>query len=208
MGTRTQFILSLIVIVLMAAASVWAFTVLPQLTQIPVHWNLAGEAVAFRSKEVLLIGTPAIAALLTLVFAVMTRGNGDISGKMLRAVWAGGVLSLAAVHVFFVLSAAGMVHAFGNYTALFPAVFLAVIGNYLSKRGSGDEQGTGSFSHGPARRWMGRLLVLTGIATAATWALVPGPTSELVLIAGGLGSALVGTIIGATQRRSPEQNGA
>jgi hypothetical protein len=206
MSTRTYLIFSALVTVAMAAASAWAYTAAPQIVQIPVHWNLAGEAVSFRSKDVVLIAPPVIAAVLSLVLALMTRGAIDVRGKMLRAVWLGGLFSLAAVHTFLVLGAAGLVHAFGNYTALFPAVFLTVIGNYLTKRGFGASAPAGLLAGERSRRWLGRSLVVTGGATIVSWFIWPGAVSELVLVAGGLGSVLI-AIIAGTRPAPLERNG-
>jgi hypothetical protein len=206
MSTRTLLIISAAVILAMAAASLWAFGAAPQVTQIAVHWNLAGEAVAYRSKDIALIAPPAIALILALVFATISRGS-DVRGRALRAMWLAGLLSLGAVHAFLVLSAAGFVQTFGNYTALFPAVFIGVMGNYLAKRGDSDERGSGPLAHAPARRWLGRLLVLTAVATVATWFVVPGAASEVVLVAGGLGSALIFALVGSSRRDTAHGNG-
>lgn len=202
MSMRALTVISIVAVLAMAAASVWAFGIAPQITQIAVHWNMAGEAVAYRSKDVVLIGPPAIALVMSLVFAVIARGA-EVRGRALRAMWLAGLLALGAVHVFFVLSAAGYVQAFGNYTALFPAVFLGVIGNYLTKRGFGEES-----ANAPSRRWLGRMLVLTSLATIATWFLLPGTASEFVLIGGGVLLAIVAVLFGGTRREEPHSNGA
>jgi len=202
MSVRALSIIGVLIALAMAAASVWAYGVVPQITQIAVHWNMAGEAVAYRSKDVVLFGPPAVAFILSLVFSLIARG-GDVSGRALRAMWLAGLLALGAVHVFFVLSAVGYVQSFGNYTALFPAVFIGVIGNYLAKRGFGNDESANS----PARRWLGRMLVLTSLATVATWFTVPGTASELVLIAGGVGSAIIAALFGVSRRGEQHGNG-
>src|SRR6185436_14395546 len=102
MSTRALSIISIVVVLAMAAASVWAYGVAPQITQIAVHWNMAGEAVAYRSKDMVLFGPPVIALVLSLLFAAIARGP-EVGGRALRAMWLAGLLALGAVHVFFVL---------------------------------------------------------------------------------------------------------
>jgi len=172
MSTKALAAFSVVVIVAMAAAGMWAWAAAPEISRIAVHWNFAGEAVAFRTKEIALASPALLAAALSTLMWFLSASAADHRAKRYRAIWLAGLLALALVHVFFVLAAAGIVTHFGNYTVLGPAVFVGVMGNYLAKRS--------------ANRWPGRLLVLTTFATFATWTLVPGVAAELVFIAGTL----------------------
>lgn len=185
MSTRVLAAFSAVAIAAMTAAGIWALSAAPEITRIAVHWNFAGEAVAFRAKEVALALPPLLAVALSVVMSVLSA-RGDGRAKWPRAVWLAGLLALALVHVFFVLAAAGVVTAFGNYTALGPAVFVGVMGNYWAKRS--------------ANRWPGRMLVATCFATFATWILLPGVAAELVFIAG----ALVAMLTAAVPKRAPD----
>lgn len=180
MSTSVLAAFSAVVIVAMTAAGVWAFSAAPEIPRIAVHWNFAGEAVAFRTKEFALALPPALAAALSIVMWFLSARLGGHSAKQHRAVWLAGLLALALVHAFFVLAAAGIVTTFGNYTALGPAVFAGVMGNYWAKRST--------------NRWPGRVLVATCFATFATWILLPGAAAELVLIAGALVAMLTGAV--------------
>lgn len=198
MRELTMKILSAISIAAMVAASVWAWSAAPQITEIAVHWNLSGEAVAFRSKEVALSLAPVTAALLSvaLAFATGSAPAGDQWAKRVRAAWFAALLAAALVHVFIVLAAAGMVTKFGNYTALPPAVFAGVAGNYMAKGG---------------RAWQrraGRFLVATSFATFATWLLVPGPAAEFVVVIGALVGFLVSSLLGDRANGTASSNGA
>jgi hypothetical protein len=177
MSTKTLMILSAIIVAVMGVVGVWAWSAAPEISRIAVHWNFAGEAVAYRAKETVLAAPPlltlAFSILMSIVTSSATGGNG---AKRNRAIWIGGLLALSLVYVFFVLASAGIVTEFGNYTALAPATFLGVIGNYLAK--------------GSTQRWPGRLMVLTCLATFATWILIPGAAAELVFVAGAVASAV------------------
>ena len=198
MRELTMKVLSAASIAAMTAASVWAWSAASHITELAVHWNLSGEAVAFRSKEVALSLAPVTAALLSvaLAFAIGSAPAGDPWAKRVRAAWIAGLLAAALVHVFIVLAAAGMVTTFGNYTALPPAVFAGVGGNYMAKGG---------------RAWQrraGRMLVVTSFATFATWLLVPGPAAEIVLVIGAPLAFLVSSLFGDHANGTAPSNGA
>lgn len=193
MSNKVRMTLSMALIALMLAASAWAWFAAPQITQIAVHWNFSGEAVAYRSKEVALALAPAAALVLTLVMALASGGSSgsDVQSKRFRAFWTAGLFALALVHTFLVLNAAGIATTFGNYTALGPAAFLGVMGNYIAK---GAVAGT-------ATRWAGRILVLTSIAVFVVWAAIPGPAAEVVLGAGVL-IAVLAVAMGRSSRQA------
>jgi hypothetical protein len=96
------------------------------------------------------------------------------------------------VHTFLVLNAAGIATPFGNYTAIGPAAFLGVMGNYIAKGAAA----------GTATRWAGRILVLTSIAVFAVWAAIPGPAAEVVLGAGALIAGLAVAMGKSSQQAS------
>lgn len=75
MSNKVRMTLSMTLIALMVGAGVWAWFAAPQITQIAVHWNFSGEAVAYRSKEVALALAPAAALVLTLVMALASGGS-------------------------------------------------------------------------------------------------------------------------------------
>lgn len=198
MSIRAMSVFGTVSIAAMAAASVWAWAAAPEISQIAVHWNLSGEAVAYRSKEVALTLAPGIALALSIAMAAMTgrADAGDVWSKRARAVWFAGLLALSALHVFLVLAAAGLITVFGNYTALPPAVFIGVMGNYMVKGGTTQQRATG------------RLLVLTSLATIATWGVVPGPAAELVIVAGTPLSMVLGLLFKVAPENASLQNGA
>jgi len=198
MTARAISLLSIALIGVMAAASAWAWFAAPETSQIAVHWNLSGKAVAFRSKEFALALAPGIALALSFVMAIMMwrTDKADIWAKRLRAAWLAGLLALALLHVFLVLAAASLVTVFGNYTALPPAVFLGIMGNYMAKGGTAAQKRTG------------RLLVFSSLATLVTWVFVPGPAAEIVIVVLAPLSMIVGGLFGRSPRDATLDNGA
>jgi hypothetical protein len=203
MTTRNLALLNFGLATAMLIASAWAWTLSPGVDAVAVHWNLKGDPVAFRSKEVVLLAAPVLALLIGVVGVFA-------NSRLARAAMVSGGLALASLHVFFVLAVVGYVETFGNYTALFPGVFIAVMGNFMTKAVGGVRAPLLWAPSEPerrerAQRWLGRLFVVSGLATIVSWFLFPGPISELVLIGTALSSLILAPILSMRAPRNGNQ---
>ena len=138
LNTRNNIVISTIIVLLMLAASAWAWTQLPAGSQIPMHWNAAGEVDRWGNKLEGLFMLPAITAGLIALLAIVPRidprrSNLAQSQKAYGAVWIGTILLMAAIH------AATLASAFGrdvDITLIVPfamGLLFMVIGNYMGK---------------------------------------------------------------------------
>lgn len=186
MNMRPLLIANVGLIVGMTALSAWAWNVIPDGAQVPVHWNIEGHADRYGSKAEALFAMPAVAAVLTALLLFLPRidprrTNIEASGKFWNAVAIAVVALLAYVHVFLILSAMGRgVDVLNGMIPGLCALFV-VIGNYLSKTRSNWFAGvrtpwtlSSEYSWEKTHRWTGRLFVATGIVDAAVW-LAAGP---------------------------------
>jgi uncharacterized membrane protein len=121
----------------MAAVSVWALVQLPD-TPLPIQWGLDGRPYMFAPQALALLLPPAVAAILTLTFALLPKimpPQGDLSRSRLPYA----IASTGTVAMLFVLHILLIAYAFGapvNVSAAGVAatgVLVAVIGNYLPK---------------------------------------------------------------------------
>ena len=122
---------------LMAVASVWALTRLPD-APLPIQWGLDGRPDAFAPPALALLLPPAVALVLTLVFAWLPRimpPQGDLSRS--RLPWAiastGTVAMLLVLHVLLIAYALGAPVNVSAAGMAATGALVAVIGNYLPK---------------------------------------------------------------------------
>ena len=139
---RKGLLFSIPLIALITALGVTGWFMIPYGQPIAVHWSASGEVNRTGSHIEAFVLTPAIALVLTLVFAVAPyidpRGrNLQRSKPLWLAAWLGSLVILAIAQGVITLSAIGVVDAGG---ATLPkligsavAVFIAVIGNLLGK---------------------------------------------------------------------------
>jgi uncharacterized membrane protein len=202
MNMRPLLIANIGLIVGMAAFSAWAWNLIPDGAQVPVHWNIEGHADRYGSKVEALLAMPAVAAVLTALLLFLPRidprrANIEASGKFWNAVAIAIVALLAYVHVFLILNAMGRsVDVLNGMIPGLCALFV-VIGNYLSKTRSNWFAGvrtpwtlSSEYSWEKTHRWTGRLFVATGIVDAVVW-LAAGPRIAMGVL---LASLLATTI--------------
>jgi len=124
-------------VAIMAAASAYALTQLSG-APIPSHWTLDGRVSGYQSPVLVLFLLPAIAALMSLVFAVAPRiasggGGLDRSVRPYAIVWLGVIGLLAVVHSTLVGAALGAPFDVVRVTVIATGEFLVLVGNYLPK---------------------------------------------------------------------------
>ncbi|MBS0470805.1 MAG: SdpI family protein [Proteobacteria bacterium] len=138
MNNRNTLMLSLAIVAAMVAASLAVWFQLPPGAMVPIHWNADGIANRYAPASYGVFMAPAMAALITLVFAVIPwleprRGNLERSRKFFHVVWIGTILLMAAIHGMALYSTLHAGAPFGNLIEAAVSLLLIVIGNYLGK---------------------------------------------------------------------------
>lgn len=126
----------LAMLVLMAAASAWAWPLAPD--EVPIHWNLQGEVDGYGSKALGLMLTPAIAAALYLLLLFIPlidpgRLNLENSAKPYGAIRLATMVFLTALHIVCVRAALGAQVSMNLFMGFAMAALFMVLGNYLGK---------------------------------------------------------------------------
>jgi uncharacterized membrane protein len=202
MNLRLPLLLSFVVVALMAAISAYAWVVLPPDAQLATHWGLDGKVNGHMGKTMGLIVVPAIALLVTLLIAVVPRleprrENLIASRKAFLAFWMSALAVLAVAHGAIVATALGF--ALDTPATVMAAVglMIAVGGNFLGKVRPNFFLGirtpwtlSSDLAWDKSHRLMGRLLVLSGLATLAADLAIGSGAAGIVLAATVSASAL------------------
>ena len=203
MNLRPLLITNGVLIAAMAGMSAWVWQSIPDGAQLPLHWNLDGQADRFGSKIQALVFLPAIALLVTLVMWGVPRidprrNNIAASSKFWIATGIGVVALLAYVHVLMVLNAIGRPVDVGGYMIPALSILFIVIGNYLSKTRSNWFGGvrtpwtlSSDYSWSKTHRLASRLFVGSGLLTLAVWLGVGTKIAIFVLVGTLLATALI-----------------
>ncbi|MEL7487752.1 MAG: SdpI family protein [Pseudomonadota bacterium] len=198
---------SIVITGLMVAASLYGWTHIAPETQIPVRWNLDGEATSFMSRNAVIFLFPAVAILTSIVFAFAVsidprKENVTKSEGLVLTTWIGSLAVLGVGHALFV--SAAMAERSINTPAIISVVafFIAVIGNYLGKSRSswffGFQTPWGLLSEDAwiaSNRAVGRLWVATALAAIIAIWFEPRIIGVLILIIGVIASLLIGVFI-------------
>lgn len=206
MNVRPLLFTNTVLIAAMAGISAWAWQAIPETAQLPVHWNIEGQADRFGSKGTALLLLPAIALVLTLVFVFLPRidprrKNLESSGKMWNASAIGVVALLAYVHILTTLNALGRAIDIGDYLLPALAILFIVIGNYLSKTRSNWFAGvrtpwtmSSEYSWSKTHRLASRLFMGTGLIVLAAWFVVSTKIAIIVLIGALFATSLIAVV--------------
>jgi uncharacterized membrane protein len=174
---------SLVLAALMTALAFYAAGQVPPATELPVHWNAAGEVDGtMPALKALLFPVVAVVAL-TVLFALIPRleplqDRLEGSAEVLRTTWLG-ILFIMAMIQFAVAAPAFGVNAPVALPVLAVGLFFAAIGNVLPKSRPGFFVGirtpwtiTDTDNWIATHRLGGKLMLLAGLVIAAT-ALLP-----------------------------------
>jgi uncharacterized membrane protein len=132
-----SFVASAAMTLVMAAVSVWALTQLPD-APLPIQWGLDGRPLHFAPAPLALLLPPAVAAVLTLLFAVLPKimpPRGDLTRSRLPYAIAatGTVAMLLVLHLLLIAYAFGAPVNVSGVGVAATGALVAVIGNYLPK---------------------------------------------------------------------------
>jgi uncharacterized membrane protein len=134
---RGLLVINLLLAAAMAAFGWWAASRLAPGTQLPIHWNAAGQADGFAEANSALLWPAAMSVMLGLLMAAIPRleplqDRLEASAPVLRATWIGVMLLMVYVQVMIAAPALGW--AIGPDLLLAGVgVLMVVIGNALPK---------------------------------------------------------------------------
>jgi uncharacterized membrane protein len=206
MKLRLPLTVSFLVVAIMAAASLWAWNVLPANAVFPTHWGMDGKVNGTMGKEWGLSILPGIALFVTFMLAIVPRiepqkENLIASRKAFFAFWLSGLVVLAASHALIIASALGYpVDVPGTLIILLP-ISIAAAGNYLGKARPNFFIGvrtpwtlSSATSWEKTHRMLGRLFVLSGIIVLAVRFAI-GTEAAFLAMAGTITASAILAII-------------
>ena len=213
---RTGLAWSLAALVAALGASVLAFPLVPPDAEVAIHWNIRGEADGFAGRVEALFVLPALMAGLALFFAAVPRIDPRRQGlersrSAFMTGWLGSMAVLLLVHLIVLHGAlGGEVPLRGVLAAV--SVLTVLLGNAIAKSRSNWFVGVRTpWSLSSEEAWIqanratGWGFVATGLLTLAVLLLSGHAEGVVVLVAGTIVSALVGTYVSyAVWRRGRE----
>ena len=184
MNTRMPLFVSVAVVAAMLAVSAWWSFHLPANAGIPMHWNADGQPDRFAHGPLAVFITPAMTALVAMVFWVIPRLeprrlNIAASGKFYRAVWIGTILMLAATHGAARYMSLHKGTDVSNVVVAAVCLLIIVVGNYLGKTRS-------MFLAGVRTPWT--------LTSEYSWQRTHSLAGKLFIAAGALGFAAAITL--------------
>lgn len=210
-----------IVLILGAAGLGWLNT--PSGSEIPVHWNIHGEADRYGGKAEAFLLMPAIALVLTVLFSIAPfidpRGdNLKRSSPAWLTVWVGATAILAMIQIGLTLTAVGVLDEDSTITmprivSAGVSILFILLGNVLTKARPNWFFGirtpwtlSSDKAWDVTHRWGGRLYILSGLSGLIASVFMPLSTVFYVLIGGVLGSTAVLVILSLIiWRNDPER---
>jgi hypothetical protein len=210
---------ALLLLGIMVAASVWAWTAVPPGAEVPLHRGITGEVTRTGDSTVLLLLLPVITLLMAGVLGgVLASGGTDLWEPEPREpadpgamAWFGlGVLSLLAVlHVVILLDATGTIDAVDRVLLGATAAYAVLFGVLLVRERSGEHllrtsvnvpRPAGAAGRRAVRHAVGGGFAGTG-ALVAVAAVTGPPWLAPVLLVVGLVAACVGGLAASLRHR-------
>jgi uncharacterized membrane protein len=138
MVNRQSALVSAALIALMVVAGLWALSVLPVDARVPIHFNYEGEADGWARPWIGLFVSPAIAAAIWVVQALLPRidprgQNLARSPAAYGTIWIAITVVMTILQAIIICSALGMNFNRGRLLLLLVAGLLIVIGNVMGK---------------------------------------------------------------------------
>jgi uncharacterized membrane protein len=194
MNVRRQVLVSAATIGAMVAVAAGAYGRVPPIAV--VRWDIGGDPAGFLNRDLALVIVPAIALVLTVVFALAptvapARARLDRSAGAWTAVWMAVLVNLLLSQILMVVANLGVRLDVPRVCSLFAAGVIFVIGNWLGKVRYNLVFGLRTpWTLADERVWdkthrfAGRLMVLAAMALAGLDVALPAfPQSAPVLYA-------------------------
>ncbi len=192
-------------IALMLAASAYATSALPADGVFPIQWGVDGEANRFAPRNVALFALPALASVISVMFALAPvldprRDHLEKSREFYLTGWIGGVLIIGLAHAVIVSSALTGAAPGVDLILIGSAAFVGLVGNLMAKSRSNFFAGLRTpWTLSSERAWSvgnricGWGFVLSSVAMIALMYLVDREFALKAMIAGLAASVVVGT---------------
>lgn len=197
---------SAIILATMLLVTAYAWMLLPEGAQVPVHWNAAGEVDRYGGKFEALLMMPLMAIFLVALMAFLPKIdprkiNLEKSKTAYLAGWLGTMIVLAVMHLLTIHTALGGDAPVAKIGFGMIGLLFAILGNYIAKTRSNWFVGlrtpwTLSSEHAwtVGNRYLGRGMVATGILIIFT-AIVSNLLAVIILsLVGVVASAIIATI--------------
>jgi uncharacterized membrane protein len=206
MTYRRMTIASIVTVGVLAGIGTVALQRLPAGTQLPVHWNAAGQADGFADASRALYMPAVLAAVLSVVFAILPsieplQQRLGASAPLYRTAWGGLLGMLLLTEVVIAAPALGFWLPATLHLAA-SGVLLIAIGNVLPKSRPGFFVGIRTpWTLTDPENWiathrLGARTMILGGATIVGAALLPiGPGERQALVLGGIAIAVIPPLI-------------
>lgn len=138
MSLRVPVTVSIVLVAIMAAMSVWGYHAIPDGTRIAVHWGLNGRPNGFMPKDKALLVLPAIAAGISMLMAAVRfveprQRNLAASRKLYYTGWIAALCVMTVMHCTAVLNAAGVAIDMSAVLLVTISLLVCFLGNYIGK---------------------------------------------------------------------------
>lgn len=175
LNLKQLWAISAVILLIMLGLSAWAWVQVPAGTEVPIHWNAAGEPDNYGNKFVgiflLPLVTVGVVGIFTLVLYVdPKRANIRRSARAYRATLFGVLLFMLAMHVATMINVVGYDLNIGYIAAPAVGLMFIVMGNYLGKIRRNYMFGVrtpwtlaSELSWNKTHRFAGKLFVITGV---------------------------------------------
>lgn len=135
---KNILILSSVIFLIDVAITIIAWAKVPDGVQIPIHWNVAGEADNYGSKTFGLLMGPGLIFFLSVLLAFVPHMEPRIenlqqSQKAYKAFWAVLLVFMLTLHIVTTLAALGFALNIATMMAFMMGTLFMAIGNYLGK---------------------------------------------------------------------------
>ena len=192
---RPAALFSAVVLLFLAAISAYAWSQLPEGSEIPVHWGVDGEPDRYGGKAEGLLLMPGIAVGVSLLLYVIPKFEPRKlhmagSRQAYIAIWMGVMALFGAIHVTAVLAALGRDVNMSLIVPSLVGVLFLVIGNFMSKMRSNWFMGirtpwtlSSERSWNKTHRLGARFFIAMGVLMLAMPWLPPSPWSVGLVMA-------------------------
>lgn len=203
MKVRSMLVVNVLVAALMAGFAVWAAGQVPAGTELPTHWNAAGEIDDTMPALQALLLPAGLALALGLLFAIIPmleplQNKLAGSAPLLRACWIGTLALMVALQGFIAAPVFGAEPGPGAIIVLVGILFL-VLGNMLPKSRPGFFVGIRTpWTITDADNWIathrlgGKLFLAAGVVLILAGLIdMPGEVRMALVLGSAIGAALI-----------------